>query len=214
LANRRTIASPIPELPPVIIAVCLPSIICEIAAIVYTKIACMERESNVIVRRENPEDAKEHSVIRSINATAFGGQEEADLVDKLRAEGLVLASLVAEISGRIVGHILFSRMSIETTDGSVPAVALAPMAVLPVHQRQGIGGLLIRHGLDLLRQRGEQIVIVVGHADYYPRFGFSSETARLLESPFPRDVFMAMELSPGALDGVRGPVRYPAAFGI
>jgi putative acetyltransferase len=136
------------------------------------------------------------------------------LVDRLRAEDVVLVSLVAEIPERIVGHILFSRMSIETTGGSVSAAALAPMAVLPEHQRRGIGGQLIRHGLNLLGGRGEQIVIVVGHPGYYPGFGFSSEKARSLESPFPPDVFMALELSPGALNGVRGKVKYPAAFGV
>jgi len=163
----------------------------------------MLQEGNVIVRAENTGDAGERSAIRSINEGAFGCQDEADLVDKLRKEGLVLVSLVAETQERIVGHILFSRMSIETTGGSVSAAALAPMAVLPEHQRRGIGGQLIRHGLNLLRGRGEQIIIVVGHPDYYPRFGFSSEKARSLESPFPRQAFMAMELSPGALGGVR-----------
>lgn len=98
--------------------------------------------------------------------------------------------------------------------GAISAAALAPMAVLPDHQRRGIGERLIRHGLDLLRKRGEQIVIVLGHPDYYPRFGFSSEKARFLESPFPPDAFMAMELSPGGLDGIRGRVRYPTAFGL
>jgi putative acetyltransferase len=136
------------------------------------------------------------------------------LVDRLRTEGVVLASLVAEIPEKIVGHILFSRMSIETAGGSVGVAALAPIAVLPEHQRQGIGGRLIRHGLNLLRRREERIVIVVGHPGYYPRFGFSSEKARSLEGPFPRDAFMAMDLSLGALDGVCGKVRYQPAFGI
>jgi putative acetyltransferase len=88
------------------------------------------------------------------------------------------------------------------------------MAVLPEHQSQGIGGQLIVHGLDLLRSRGERIVIVLGHPDYYPRFGFSTERAHALESPFPPGALMAIELSPGALDGVRGKLRYPAAFGL
>jgi putative acetyltransferase len=132
----------------------------------------------------------------------------------LRADEAVLASFVAEREGRIVGHILFSRMSIETTGGPIAAVALAPVAVVPEGQRQGVGGQLIAHGLDWLRDRGERIVIVVGHPGYYPRFGFSSDRARALTSPFPADVFMALELVPGALDGISGSVRYPAAFGL
>lgn len=173
----------------------------------------MHPEDNLIVRCETTE-REEWLVVHSINEAAFGRPDEANLVDSLRSEGVMLASVVAELEKRIVGHILFSRMSIETDDGSIPAAALAPMAVLPELQRQGIGGRLIRHGLDLLRRRGEHIVIVLGHPDYYPRFGFSSGKARSLESPFPPDAFMAMELSPGALDGIRGKVRYPAAFGL
>ena len=174
----------------------------------------MRPEDNVIVRGENTEDTKERSLIRSINEAAFGRPDEADLVDSLRTTGVALVSLVAEVDQRIVGHILFSRMSIETTSGSCPAAALAPMAVLPGHQRRGIGARLIRHGLDLLSRRGERIVIVLGHPDYYPRFGFSSEKARHLESPFRPEAFMAMELRSGALDGIRGRVGYPAAFGL
>lgn len=169
---------------------------------------------DAIVRCEHTEDAQERSVVRSINKAAFGRPDEADLIDSLRTEGAVLLSLVAEVERRIVGHILFSRMSIETSSGPVSAAALGPMAVLPDYQRRGIGERLIRHGLDLLRGRDERIVIVLGHPDYYPRFGFSSEKARSLESPFPPHAFMAMELSPGALDGIRGKVRYAAAFGL
>jgi putative acetyltransferase len=156
------------------------------------------------VRREDIDSAEEWTVIRGINVAAFGGREEADLVDKLRAGGDVLESLVAELNNRLVGHVLFSRMWIDGAGELIPSVALAPIAVLPEYQRSGVGTRLIEQGLVLLRDRGEKIVIVVGHPDYYPRFGFSKEQARFLESPFPVEAFMALELSPGALDGVRG----------
>jgi len=160
------------------------------------------------------EIAADHSVIRQVNEAAFGGAEEADLIESLRQEGVVLLSLVAVLDGRIVGHILFSRMSIDTASGAAAAVALAPLAVVPRCQRQGIGGTLIREGLDQLHGLGDRIVIVVGHPDYYPRFGFSTALARALESPFPPEAFMALELGPGALDGIQGRVRYPRAFGL
>jgi putative acetyltransferase len=169
---------------------------------------------DAIVRCEHTDDTEEQSVVRSINEKAFGRTDEADLVDSLHSEGKVLLSLVAEVEQRIVGHLLFSRMSIETSNGPISASALAPVAVLPDLQRRGIAGRLIRYGLDLLRERGEQIVVVLGHPDYYRRFGFSSEKARFLESPFPPEAFMAMELVSGALEGIRGKVRYPAAFGL
>lgn len=174
----------------------------------------MGAAQNVIIRSENSESAEERLAIRSVNQAAFGGAEEADLVDNLRSDENMLISLVAELDREIVGHVLFSRMWIETPGGMVPAVALAPVAVLPQHQRQKIGGTLIVKGLELLRARSERIVIVVGHPDYYPRFGFSQRQACLLESPFPREAFLAMELSPGALGGIRGKVVYPAAFGL
>ena len=164
-----------------------------------------------VIRAETPDDRRG---VRFINEAAFGTSEEADLVEALRLEGAVLLSLVAELEDRLVGHILFSRMWLQTAHGAVAAVALAPMAVLPRFQRRGVGGRLIRTGLDTLRAMGERIVIVVGHPDYYPRHGFSSELARALEGPFPREAFMALELTPGALDGIRAVVRYPQSFGI
>src|ERR1051326_5843085 len=174
----------------------------------------MRPAPSIVVRAEDSGSPAERSAIRKINEAAFGQPEEADLVDKLRGEGSVLASLVAEIDRRIAGHILFSRMWIDTAEGAVEAAALAPMAVLPGDQRRGIGGELIRHGLKLMRDQSERIVIVLGHPDYYPRFGFSVEAAPFLESPFPKQAFMAIELSPGALEGVHGKVRYSPAFGI
>lgn len=149
-----------------------------------------------------------------MNEAAFGRRDEADLVDALRDEGVVLVSLVAELDNRVVGHIVFSRMWIETANERIAAVALAPVAVLPEHQRRGIGGKLIERGLDLLRSATERIVIVLGEPHYYPRFGFSTEKARGLANPFPPEAYMALELHAGALDGVRGKVRYAAAFGI
>jgi putative acetyltransferase len=171
----------------------------------------MTATTAVAIRVERPAD---HPAIRQVNEAAFGGTEEATLVEALRASGAILLSLVAETPGGVIGHALFSRMSIETANGSMPAVALAPVAVLSAHQRHGIGGQLIRAGLEEMRSHGERIVIVVGHPAYYPRFGFSSERARNLDSPFPSDAFMALELHAGALEGVRGAVKYPEAFGL
>jgi len=172
-------------------------------------------DDSVIIRVEDSDSVEERALIRAINKAAFGGPDEADLVDKLRADGHALISLVAELGGSLVVHILFSRMWIRSQTGAlVSAVALAPVAVLPEHQRRGIGGRLVRDGLELMRAGGEKIAIVVGHPDYYPKFGFSTEKTQSLQSPFPAEAFMAIELSMGALDGVKGAVVYPAAFGI
>lgn len=163
------------------------------------------------VRSERPEDC---AAIRLVNEEAFGRRDEADLVDRLRAQGVVLASFVAEVEDRIAGHILFSRMSIETIDNSVAAVALAPLAVIPKFQRRGIGAMLTAHGLDWLRAQSEQIVLVLGHPAYYQRFGFSTDKARFIVSPFNPKSFMALELKPHALEGIHGKVHYPDAFGL
>lgn len=164
------------------------------------------------VRAEDP--VRDGDRVRAVVTAAFGQPDEAVLVEQLWAEGAVLLSLVAEESaggGGVIGHILFSRMWIGS---EVPAVALAPLAVHPDRQQQGAGGALIREGLRQLREAGESIVIVLGHPGYYPRFGFSVTAAEALESPFRRESFMALELVPGALQGVRGRVRYAAAFGL
>jgi putative acetyltransferase len=171
----------------------------------------MMAEMDIHIREERPDD---YLVVREVNETAFERPDEADLVDRLREDGVALLSLVAEMESRIVGHILFSRMSIESTQRTLPAVSLAPMAVRPSHQRRAVGSRLIRHGIRELRACGERLVIVVGHKDYYPRFGFASERARYLSSPFPAHAVMALELSPGATGELRGALRYPAAFGL
>jgi putative acetyltransferase len=168
----------------------------------------------VRTRIEASGSLEERSAIRAVNTAALGGLYEADLIDKLRTDGNAIISLVAEIDAGIIGHIMFSRMWIRTSTGLASAVASAPVAVLPKHQRKGTGGRLIRHGLELLRSRGENVVIVVGHPDYYPKFVFSQEKASSLASSFPADAFMAMELRAGAPDGIQGAVVYPPAFGI
>ena len=165
----------------------------------------------MLVRSERPEN---RAAIRLVNEEAFGRLDEADLVDRLRAQRVVLASFVAEAEGMIAGHILFSRMSIETTYKPIAAVALAPLAVIPRFQRQGIGTMLMAHGLDWLRAQDEQIILVLGHPAYYQRFGFSTDKARLIESPFNPKSFMALELKLNALDGICGKVRYPESFGL
>ena len=113
------------------------------------------------IRLENANSGDESAAIRIINEEAFGGCEEADLVDNLRGGDHVLLSLVAEVDGLAVGHILFSRMWIHASSGRTTAVALAPMAVVPGHQRKGIGTLLVQCGLERLRAQQEEIVIVV-----------------------------------------------------
>jgi putative acetyltransferase len=171
----------------------------------------MDPRTPILVREEQPRDREQ---VRKVNKTAFGRFDEADLIDKLRAEGAVLLSLVAEVDGQVIGHIMFSRMTVETGQTPVAAVSLAPMAVLPEHQGRQVGSQLVRRGLAQLQEQGERIVIVLGHERYYPRFGFSCEKARYLASPFPPEAFMALELSDGAPAGIQGTVRYPAAFGL
>jgi putative acetyltransferase len=159
-----------------------------------------------------PETTADHPAIRDVNRTAFGGEGEAQLVDALRAGGYARVSLVADENGRVVGHILFSALVIATPQGSVEALSLAPMAVVPSHQRQGIGSKLAAAGLRACQEAGHRIVIVLGHPEFYPRFGFSAELAERLTAPFSGPAFMALVLVPGALDGVDGEVRYPPPF--
>jgi putative acetyltransferase len=162
-----------------------------------------------ILRPEAPGDS---AGVREVNTAAFGGSSEADLVDALRAGGLSVVSLVAVDEETIVGHILFSRLRIESEPHGVDAVALAPLAVRPALQRQGIGSSLVREGLKRCRQAGESIVVVVGHPGFYPRFGFSHARAARLESKYAGESFMALELKPSALAGVSGAVVYPPPF--
>jgi len=164
----------------------------------------------VYIREERKEDFEE---IRRLNEGAFGQPVEGDLIDALRAGGAVTVSLVAEVEGQMVGHILFSPVTVTGGD-DLKAVGLGPMAVLPEHQRRGIGSLLIRKGLEYCRRAGIQAVVVLGHPDYYPRFGFRRASSWGLRCEFdaPDEAFMALELIPNILSGRSGVVNYHAAF--
>ena len=163
----------------------------------------------MVIRERTPVDDGE---IRHLNDTAFGGADESTLIEDLRAAGLAAIELVA-VDPSVNGHILFSVLDVTVDDVSVRALALAPMAVQPHLQRRGIGAALVHAGLGRARERDWRAIIVVGHPDYYPRFGFSASLARHLASPFSGDAFMALELVPGALKGGAGRVVYPSAFG-
>jgi putative acetyltransferase len=167
-----------------------------------------------IVRRERDGDA---DAIHEVNVAAFGQPDEARIVDVIRGDGLSLLSLVAEHDG-IVGHILFTAVTIETPGAASPATGawagLAPMAVAPHRQREGIGTALVAAGLEQCRALGIEAVVVLGHPEFYPRFGFRPASAFGLrcEFPVPDEVFMAVELMPGSLRGRGGLVRYLPVF--
>lgn len=167
----------------------------------------------ITIRPEEPPDVP---AIAGIHRSAFGGETELKIVETIRSSAVFIPdlSLVAVSDGQVVGHILLSPVHIPTETSDIPALALAPIGVLPGFQRQGIGSLLVERGIQRSRELGHAIVIVVGEPSFYPRFGFTPARARGLEAPFPvpDEAFMVLELIPGALDGITGTVTYPPAF--
>lgn len=163
------------------------------------------------IRPEAPGDA---TAIRYVNALAFGRPQEADLVDALRRNGGLTISLVAVQDGRIVGHIAFSPVTITSDTATIDAIGLAPMAVLPAYQRQGIGSQLVAAGLNACRNTHYSVVVVLGHAQYYPRFGFTPARPQgiVWEHDVPDEVFMVKEIKAGALAQTRGVVKYRPEF--
>ena len=159
------------------------------------------------LRAERPSD---QAAIFSVNARAFETDLEARLVDVLREQGAAAVSLVAEVDGAIVGYILFSPVRIGDRD----FIALAPMAVAPEHQRTGIGSALVRAGIEACRERGDAAIFVLGHAEYYPRFGFVPAGPKGLhyQSEEFDPHFFVLELHENALDGVQGLVEFHPAF--
>jgi putative acetyltransferase len=161
-----------------------------------------------------PETTGDRLAIHEITTRAFGQSAEADLIDELRLVARPFISLVATEDDAIVGHISFSPVTIGT-DTSPDCMGLAPMGVVPERQRRGIGTQLVGAGLEACRRHGIGVVVVLGHPGYYPRFGFvpAHQKGLQCEYPVPDDVFMAMELTPGALRERSGLVRYHPVFG-
>ena len=165
---------------------------------------------SILIRAEV---AKDWTSVHALNAAAFETAAEADLVDALRINAAPVVSLVAEFKGAIVGHILFSPVTLSGhTDLNI--MGLAPMAVLPSHQRQGIGSALVCAGLEQCRTLGFGAVVVLGHPDYYPRFGFSPAMGFGIRSEYdvPDEAFMIAELQPGFLGAASGTIQYHVAF--
>ena len=164
------------------------------------------------VRNERPEDI---SSIRIINERAFGQPIEANIVDKLRQTCFEVLSLVAEDKERIVGHILFSPVQIKKGKRVIKGMGLAPMAVLPERQREGIGSKLVSKGLKIVKDQKYPFVIVLGHPEYYPHFGFKRASKYRLKSQWPTipdEAFMALIFNKAAMAGVSGIVRYRDEF--
>jgi len=164
----------------------------------------------MIIRAEKEDD---RDAVHAVNEAAFDTPSEADLADALRKQADPLVSLVADDSGQIVGHLILSPMSL-SGDPDLAVMGLGPMAVSPEHQRKGIGSELVEAGLERCRQMHVAAVIVLGHPEYYPRFGFSPAARFGIKSEYdvPDEVFMAMELTPDALTGKSGTAKYHPAF--
>lgn len=161
-----------------------------------------------------PERSEDFPQVRHVNELAFGQPAEADLVQAVRLAGADSLSLVAEDEA-VVGHILFTPVVVESAGRKIVGMGLAPMAVLPDRQRQGIGSQLVRRGLEMLRERGCPFVVVVGHPGYYPRFGFERASAHGLASQWeglPDAAFMVVVLDGNAMAGVAGVARYREEF--
>jgi putative acetyltransferase len=164
----------------------------------------------MLIRTEEPKD---WAAVHAVNASAFATPAEANLVDVLRKEAYPFVSLVAEDNEAIVGHIMFSPVSL-SGHPNLKIMGLGPMAVAPEYQRKSIGSALVRTGLERCKQLGFGAVVVLGHPEYYPRFGFSPSTRFGIgcEYEVPEDVFMVMELQPGYLHSATGTIKYHAAF--
>jgi putative acetyltransferase len=174
------------------------------------------REGNdnlrITIRKE---EEKDHKQIFEVNKLAFQQENEGKLIEKIRKNENFIPelSIVAEIDNRIVGHILFSKIKI-VGKSVYESLALAPMAVIPEFQRKGIGSELVKKGINKAKKLGFDSIIVIGHKEYYPKFGFQNASRWNIKCPFevPDEVFMAIELTEKAFEGKAGTVEYPDEF--
>jgi len=168
-------------------------------------------DAAIAVREEGPDDV---AAIRAVNDAAFDQPLEGRIVDALRTHGAVRLSLVAEVEGRIVGHILFSPVTSAAGDGLGLGLGLGPMAVTPDHQRRGIGAALIEAALARLRAAGFPFVVVLGHHEYYTRFGFvpASRYGLRCEWDVPDEAFMVHVIDPAGAAAAAGMIRYRPEF--
>jgi len=164
---------------------------------------------DIIIRKEK---LKELQQIWEVNSAAFETNAEADLVNRLRNCGVDFLSLIAKLDEEIVGHILFTEVTLENSDLKI--IGLAPMAVKPKYQNSGIGSVLVKQGLKECIANGYKAVIVLGHPNYYPKFGFVPSIKFGIKSGYdvPDEVFMIKELVENSLDGVNGIVKYHEEF--
>jgi putative acetyltransferase len=160
------------------------------------------------------ESSADYAAIAEVNILAFGQENEARMIEEIRcSQGYIPElSLVAEVDGTIVGHILFSYIDLIDQE-SLKVLALAPLAVIPQFQRRGIGSALVQAGLEKANAIKEALVIVLGHPHFYTRFGFQPSVNYKITSPFqvPEDVFMVKPLQ-SYQEKYQGKVIYPPAF--
>jgi putative acetyltransferase len=156
----------------------------------------------------------DEAAIRGLNEQAFGQPNEANLVDALRERGAVVLSMVAMDNDRVVAHVLFTEAVVMEADWQFNVLCLGPMAVLPSHQRRGIGSQLLQRGLDKCRELEYDAVVVIGHPEFYPRFGFVEARLKGIRCEFdvPDEAFMVLELREDALAGRTGLVKYQPEF--
>ena len=164
---------------------------------------CEKTEIEMLIRPAVPDD---HDAIRALLTGAFPDPSEARLVDDLRAAGDLIAEIVAEDAGTIVGHVAFSRHP--APEGWV---CLAPLAVAEPARRQGVGGALVRDGLDRMRQAGIAAVTVLGDAAFYQRFGFTRAAAGNLDTPYPPEHMLVYPIAAG-VSGTQARLVWPVAF--